>query len=186
LEFFMSIDATEVAYHEAGHTIIAILSGFEVQEVSIGRNESEGRWNGQTKRPEGSYRLTTKFDMVNKSMTHEFGGLKKELSIDCAGFLSQAKHHASLVCGTAHISLNNDIGQLLTWMKDEKPESQTNLEVRFTSDNIGEDFFVSVHPRWFGGLDRGVFLRGVRELMPLLARLGGLGEQTSTGSTRFS
>ena len=163
----MSIEVREVAYHEAGHAGIAIQLGFKVEEIRICRSESEGRWYGQNKRPPGSYLLATKFDMVNKTRTFEFDGLKKELSIDCGGFLAQAKHHALQHCRSARFSTQNDITWIVAWMKDVRPETQANLELRFTSDKDGEDFVVFVHPRWFGGVDRGVFLRGVTELMPL-------------------
>lgn len=164
----MSIEVSEVAYHEAGHAVIAMESGFAVRHVSIEKNEIENRWDGKTERPPGNYKV---WGSENGRMYFDPTGPITEITIACAGFLAQAKHHALRCCTTVSYSPTNDLPKLLSWMKEDKPQEQAPFELLFTSSGGGGNSPISVYPRWFGGIDRGVLLRQIRELQPLGTQL---------------
>jgi hypothetical protein len=160
----MSIDVSEVAFHEAGHAIVAADQGFRLLRVSIARNESENRWDGQTERPNGTYQV---WGTENGKMFFDPDGPLKEIAIACAGFLAQAKHHACVAANNVRFSDQIDFNSLLEWMKHPDPQSQNSFELPFIAIESGNPVQVPVQPRWFGGMDRGAFLGKLKQLQPL-------------------
>lgn len=160
----MSIEVSEVAYHEAGHAFVAADQGFRIIRVSIERNESENRWDGQTERPKGAYKV---WGNENGKKFFDPDGPLKEIAIACAGFLAQAKHHACIAVKNVRFSDQIDFNSLLAWMKHPDPQSQDSFELSFIATASGDSVQVSVQPRWFGGIDRGDFLGKLKQLQPL-------------------
>jgi hypothetical protein len=162
----MDIEIAEVAYHEAGHAVIAMELGFAVRQVRIEKNDLDNRWDGKMERDTGKCRLSQWYDLKANTSRFEFEGIKKDLAVVCAGFLAQAKHHALQQYSATRFSTTCNNGTLLNWMKGDNPEL-VSVDVWFKSVDGNEDFSVKADPRWFGGKDRGTFRQRMQQLAPL-------------------
>ncbi len=149
-------DIHEVAFHEAGHAIIASQLGFRILRVSITKNDFMGRWDGATERPPGQYLI----DGVENGRRYlDITGPLNEITITIAGFLAQARYVASTCSNSAQFSQDQDWSLLFNWMYDRHPEKQRPYPLRFTDAETFFQVIVDVQPRWFGGMDRSIYIR---------------------------
>lgn len=143
---------SEVAFHEAGHAVMASIRGFNLVRVSIRWNTQEQRWDGATERPPSQYTL---MGSENGQMYCDISGPLNEIAIACAGFLAQARHVAG---DEAQFGIDHDWDSLLLWMADRHPETQSVFPLSLATRSAETPRLVHVQPRWFGGIDRTVYL----------------------------
>jgi|GEM_PF-6949366 len=151
----MSQELREAAYHEAGHALLMRHFGSQVESVEVLWNESELRWDGNTKRSGGSTPLYGTDE--NGRQYVDLDGPLQESTIALAGCLSQTKFLARLEDAKAVFSKEQEWSALFEWMNDEQPEQLQPYPIRFQTQ--GAVLSIEAHPRSFGGQDRTVFLK---------------------------
>jgi hypothetical protein len=150
----------EVAYHEAGHAVIAALLESSIVRVTIQRTAGEGQWDGATER------LPKQVEFEGQEGGRLFvdpSGPLNEIAVAWAGCLAQARFVALRGAEPTSFSREQDWQSLFAWMNDRSPETQEPYPLRFTDNKAGA-LQVEIRPRWFGGKDRSVFLASFNTL----------------------
>ncbi len=154
----MKVEKTEAAYHEVGHALFTLNAGYSVEYISVTYNLQERRWDGAMRRVLPSSGLPIAPSLM----------LPTETVITCAGFLTQAKYHATLCKSSQRVefSTNLDFTALLQWMTDGRPDLQSAFGLPFKTED-SEEVVVNVEPRWFGGIDRTTLLKIQNSFVPI-------------------